>query len=134
MCSSTPHPPSPPRQPTGIHEHFAAGTAFLAANVCNTLQQHSHRGHKVTPISNTPINDAIAELLIHLQSNTDFCFAANSKPLRPRPSVYTRLTSQSTDGLISQYIFSNAENTQSKRLVNFARLNALAVYLLQIQI
>jgi hypothetical protein len=40
--------------------------AFLAANVCNTLQQHSHRGIKITPISDIPINDAIAELLIHL--------------------------------------------------------------------
>ena len=56
----------PPLQRTGILEQFAAGTAFLAANICNILQQHGHRGHKVTPITNTPINDAIAELLIHL--------------------------------------------------------------------
>jgi hypothetical protein len=60
--------PPPPffNELTGIHKHFAAGTAFLAANVCTTLQQHNHRGNKVTPISFTPINDAIAELLIQL--------------------------------------------------------------------
>jgi hypothetical protein len=38
-------------------------------------------------------------------------FAANSKPTHPRPSVYTRLTSQSTKGLITVGTFFPLQKT-----------------------